>query len=142
MEFKNIVKQWLLLMVGIFIASSLVSGIEYDANWVIFIVVPLLSFLNVVIRPLLILLALPFVIFTLGIGVLFINGLLFLFVDFIVPGFHVNGFASAFWGALIVSFTSFIANLVFKTEVESVHPPFPHSKSQRSKPSDDDVIDI
>ena len=55
-------------------------------------VVIILSFLNVMLRPILILFALPFVILTMGFGILVINALLFLLVDKLVPGFSRNNF--------------------------------------------------
>jgi putative membrane protein len=55
------------------------------------------------VKPLLVLFALPFVVLTLGVGILFINALLYLLVGRVVGGFEVDGFGSAFLGALIVT---------------------------------------
>lgn len=142
MDFKKIVQQWILLMLGIFLAAQLLSGIQYDSTGALIAVVLILSVLNLIIRPLLILLALPFVIFTLGLGILVINAFLFSLVGELVPGFHVDGFGSAFFGALIVSITGLITNAILgpsKVEVKT----FRGMKRKAKKHiDDDDIIDI
>lgn len=62
-----------------------------------------LGLVNAVIRPIFILLTLPVTVFTLGIFLLVINGLLLWLVSGIVPGFHVNGFLGAVAGSVLIS---------------------------------------
>lgn len=71
-----------------------------------------LGLVNAVIRPIFILLTLPVTVFTLGIFLLVINGLLLWLVSWIVPGFHVNGFFGAVAGSLLVSIFSGILTSV------------------------------
>ena len=143
MDFAKLMQRWLLLMVGVFLAAQLLSGIHYDSTGSLIAVVLILSVLNLIIRPLLILLALPFVILTLGFGVLIVNALLFSLVGEIVPGFHVDGFGSAFFGALIVSITGLIANILIGSQkVEVKIDPNDERGKSRKLSDDDDVIDI
>jgi putative membrane protein len=67
-----------------------------------------LGLVNAVIRPIFILLTLPVTVFTLGIFLLVINGLLLWLVSGIVPGFHVNGFFGAVAGSVLISLISWI----------------------------------
>jgi putative membrane protein len=110
-----------------------VPGISYDSGLTLLTVVLLLSFLNVVVKPILLLFSLPFIILSLGIGIWLINALLFYFVGRLVDGFHVAGFGSALWGALIVSITSMVMNRLLTPPKA---PPKPAAKR------DDDVIDV
>ncbi len=71
-----------------------------------------LGVVNGVIRPVFILLTLPITVLTLGIFLLVINGLLLWMVSGLVPGFHVNGFAGAVVGSLLVSVVSGILTRV------------------------------
>ena len=150
MDFKKLLQQWALLIVGVFLASHMIGGIHYDSAGALVAVVLILSFLNVMLRPLLILFALPFVVLTLGFGILIINAVLFLLVDKLVPGFYVDSFGSAFWGALVVSFVGFIANLLLgaknvKVEVNTMNMSSQMGQSQqvrRQSLKDDDVIDV
>ncbi len=65
-----------------------------------------LGLINTVIRPILVLLTLPITLVTLGLFILVINALLFWMVASFVPGFQVQGFWSAFWGAIAYSVIS------------------------------------
>ncbi len=65
-----------------------------------------LGLINTIIRPILVLLTLPITLLTLGIFILVINALLFWMVASFVPGFQVQGFWAAFWGAILYSIIS------------------------------------
>jgi putative membrane protein len=101
--FVTLLLRWLINALGIMIAASVVPGIEYENNTALVIVVVLLGLFNVFLKPMLVFFALPFVVLTLGIGVLFINAALFLLAAHLVEGFVVESFFAAFVGALIVS---------------------------------------
>jgi len=61
-----------------------------------------LGILNAVVRPVLVILALPLLFVTLGVFLLVINALVLYFVGFLLrPHFYVNDFWAAFWGALV-----------------------------------------
>ena len=73
----------------------------------------LLGILNAFVRPILILLALPLLIFTLGLFTLVINALLLYFVGVLMgPYFQVDSFGFAFLGALIISVVSIALNIL------------------------------
>jgi putative membrane protein len=101
----------------------------------------LLGILNSFVRPILMLIALPLLIFTLGLFMLVINALLLCFISWLLPFFHVDSFGYAFLGALIISLISMALNVLTGNSRASV-------KIQRrpppKKPDDDDkpVIDV
>jgi putative membrane protein len=133
--------RWGILAIGVMLATKLVPGIRCDDGRTLILVVLVLSLFNAVLKPLLVLFTLPFILLTLGLGVIVINALLFLFVGRLIEGFHVDSFWSALGGALIVSIT----NLVFsgfarRTAQRPAGPAAPERKSVRDKK--DDVIDI
>ena len=97
--------------------------------------------------------ALPFIILTFGLGIWMINALLFLLVGNLVVGFNVDSFSDALAGALVVSLTGVVANLLFgKSKVQVRTSRFTRSvgpnadtpeRPDTQKPiKDDDVIDI
>jgi putative membrane protein len=96
------------LAIGVMLATKIIPGIAYDTGTTLLVVVLLLSFFNVILKPLLVLFTLPFIILTMGLGMIVINALLFLFVGKLVDGFQVSGFWAALGGALIVSVTNLI----------------------------------
>ena len=153
MDYKSIFKSWLLVAVGVIIASHIFTGIRYTDASALFVAVLLLSLCNVFLKPLLMIFALPFIILTFGLGIWMINALLFLLVGNLVVGFYVDSFSDALAGALVVSLTGVVANLLFgKSKVQVRTSRFtrsvgPNAATQErpntQKPiKDDDVIDI
>jgi putative membrane protein len=151
MDFKQLLKSWLLLSLGVTIAAHTAGGIRYESLTALMVAVLLLSVFNLVLKPLLMLFSLPFIILTFGIGIWLINALLFLFVGYLVEGFEVATFWSALWGALVVSLTGAAANVLFgQARVRvSVQPgggatSGPEAVQRRPirKDDDDDVIDV
>ncbi|MES1168443.1 MAG: phage holin family protein, partial [Oleiharenicola lentus] len=107
-----------------------------DDGQTLIVVVLVLSVFNVILKPLLLLFTLPFIILSLGLGIWLINALLFFAAGRLVEGFHVAGFGSALFGALIVSVTSMVMNSLLRP------PPKPPSASTPGGGKRDDVIDI
>ncbi len=134
--FVNLLVRWLVLAVGVVLSTKIVRGISYDNGTTLAVVVLLLSFFNAVLKPLLMLFTLPFIILSLGIGIWLINALLFYFAGRLVEGFHVAGFGSALFGALLVSVTNLVMSRFLKP------PPPPGAPPPARRDKRDDVIDI
>ncbi len=132
----QIVLRWAVSALGVLVAATVIPGISYNEGSDLVIVVLLLSVLNAFLRPILVLFALPFVIFTLGFGILLINALLFMFAAHLVDGFQVDGFLSAFFGALIVGMITLFLSGIWSARVTRRRS----RRHSRRKP--DDVIDI
>ena len=99
------------------VASQLVSGIEYRNFAGLLTASLLLGIFNAFLRPIMLIFSLPLLIVTLGLFTLVINAILLLLVGKIVNDFNVHGFWAAFWGGLVISFISFVANgLIGKPE--------------------------
>lgn len=134
--FVNLVVRWLVLALGVALSAQVVPGISYADGPSLLVAAILLSFLNAVLKPLLMLFTLPFIVLTLGVGIWLINAGLFLLTSRLVSGFNVDGFVSALLGALIVSVT----NLVMSRVLAPPRPPPGAAPPARRKP--DDVIDV
>jgi len=113
--------RWAIIAFSLFVAAWLVPGIRVEGNaWLIFTVMAvILGLVNAVVRPILTLLACSLVILTLGLFVLVINALTLwlassIAVNWFRVGFYVDGFWSAFLGALIVSIVSVILSALVK----------------------------
>lgn len=136
--FVNLLVRWFVLALGVLLSTKLVRGISCDDGLTLAVVVLLLSFFNVVLKPILLLFTLPFIVLSLGLGIWLINALLFLLVSKIVDGFSVAGFGSALLGALIVSVTSFVMNRLLQPPPRPPTPP-PAAPGPGAK---GDVIDV
>jgi putative membrane protein len=133
--FVNLLLRWTVLALGVLLAERLLPGIRCDSGLTLVVVVLLLSFFNVVLKPLLLLFTLPFIVLTMGLGIWLINAVLFYLVGRLVDGFHVAGFGSALLAALIVSVTNLIINRLLAPPPKPPRPPSGQGKK-------DDVIDI
>jgi putative membrane protein len=108
---------WLSNVVALFVAAWIISPIDYgDDFWVLFIAALVFTVVNVFVRPLVILLALPAVILTLGFALILINTLMLYLTDWIVPSFETGSFWATLGGAVIVSIVNLILNLVLKPD--------------------------
>jgi len=134
--FGQLLVRWMILALGVVIAAHVVTGIHYDNAGALLIAVLLLSFFNAILRPILILFTLPFILVTMGLGIVVINAFLFLIVGHIVDGFTVAGFWPAFWGSLVLSITNFFMTGFMR----SSGPPPP--RPPKGPPGGGDVIDI
>jgi putative membrane protein len=101
---------------AVLVAGYLVTGIHHEKTVDLFMASLLLGICNAVLRPFLMLLTFPLVLFTLGLFRFVINGCLLYFVGWLLhPRFMVAGFWDAFWGALIISLVSSVLNYLTGT---------------------------
>jgi len=112
---------WLSNVVALFVAAWIISPVDYgDDFWVLFIAALVFTVVNVFVRPLVILLALPAVILTLGFALILINTLMLYLTDWIVPSFETGSFWATLGAAVIVSIVNLALNLVLKPD-ERLH---------------------
>jgi putative membrane protein len=70
----------------------------------------ILGFVNAIVRPVLFFLTLPLTLLTLGLFIFVLNAICFGLTAWLVPGFSIDGFFSALFGALLVTVVSWILN--------------------------------
>ncbi len=97
--------------VAVFVATSIVPGIEAQSLSAGVAAVIVLAFLNAIVRPILYFFSLPFIMLTLGLFMVLVNALLLHLVAFLVKGFVVEGFWPSVFGAVLISVVSSILNL-------------------------------
>jgi putative membrane protein len=100
----------LIAAVGLWIATRIVPGISAESWRTLLFAAILLGVANAIIRPILIILTLPFTIITLGLFLLVINGLMLELVAFFLRDFHVHGLWTAILGSIVVSITGWIGS--------------------------------
>ena len=97
---RHFVFRWIITTVAVMVAPAFVGGIRYDTAGALIGAALLLGILNAFVRPVLLILSAPLILVTLGFFILVINALMLYWVPSMVMGFHVDGFGSAFWGAI------------------------------------------
>jgi len=106
----GIVLRTLIIMLGLYLASALVPGVQIVGTGSMIIAAVLLCLVNAIVRPIAFVLTLPITVVTLGLFLLVLNAAMFGLVAAMLDGFVVAGFWSAVFGAIIVSITSTIAS--------------------------------
>lgn len=107
---RGLVIRWLILTAAITVASYLLSGIEAKGLFPVLGAAAMLGILNAFLRPILLILTLPFNILSLGLFTFVINALLLKMASAAIPGFEVHGFWTAIFGSLIISLVSWLLN--------------------------------
>lgn len=106
---NNFLVRLILSAVAVLICAYVLPGAEVDGFITAIVVAGVLALLNVILKPILVILTIPITFVTLGLFLLVINTVLILLVDWFVPGFTVDGF----WWALVFSVILSIVNSVF-----------------------------
>jgi putative membrane protein len=117
--------RWTISSLALFVAAWLVPGISVDGGgWFIYAIMAIiLGLVNAVVRPILKLLTCPLILLTLGLFVLVINGVTLwlasaIAVNWFGVGFYVDGFWSAFLGAVIVSIVTVVLSVLVSDDKE------------------------
>ena len=105
----NIFIRWLASAVAVIISSYFLPGVVVSGLLSALLVAVIIGVLNILIRPILIILTLPINILTLGLFTFVINALIIMLASGLTPGFHVDGF----WWALLFSIILSVINALF-----------------------------
>jgi putative membrane protein len=106
----KIIIQLIISTLAVLISAYLLPGVTIEGNnfFTALLVAAVLSFLNIVVKPIMIVLTIPFTVFTFGLFLLVINAVIILLAAKIVDGFEVDGF----WYALLFSFVLSLVNSI------------------------------
>ena len=143
-KLKTFLQRWIISTVAVLIATYVVPGIHYGKWPDLLVATLILGLLNTFVRPVLMLLSLPLLIFTLGLFTLVINALLLLLVNALMGDhFEIRSFWSAFLGALVISVVSLLLNSITGTGDARIS----YKRGQPPRKRDDDkgdgpVIDV
>jgi putative membrane protein len=118
---RHFVFRWIVTTIAVVVTSALLRGIRYDSAGSLIAAALLLGILNAFVRPVLLILSAPLILLSLGLFVFVVNALMLYWVPTFVPGFHVDRFGTAFWGAIIISFISWLLSAFFKGSDGRVH---------------------
>jgi len=96
--------RWAFNVAALWVAAKLLSGVSVSGDQFFTLVLAglVLGLANMVVKPVLVILALPLIVLTLGIAYFLVNVVIVFFTSWIVSGFHVDGFWAGVGAALIV----------------------------------------
>lgn len=102
---------------AVWLAVAMVDGLDFTGDWVALVIVAaVLAVLNVVVKPIVKLLSLPFIILTLGLFLLVVNAVLLQVVVMISRatelGLDSSGFGATFLGAIVISLATWVGEML------------------------------
>ncbi|MEJ1236966.1 phage holin family protein [Chryseolinea sp. T2] len=101
--------RFLLSGLAVLLTGYLLPGVYVEHFGYALLVAIVLSIVNVLVKPILVIFTIPITILTLGLFLLVINALMIMLVDALTPGFRVDGF----WWALAFSLILSLINGIF-----------------------------
>lgn len=131
------------MTLAIIIASYLMSGVHVDNVFVAILVAIVISLLNNFIRPILIVLTLPFTLVSMGLFLLVINAVIILLASKIVPYFGVDGFWTAMGFSLLITVLNYLLDIPTKMrERKDYTPNNPFARKHTDDEKFDDYEDV
>ena len=104
--------RWIMSVVFLYVLSFLFRGVEISTLFAAIVAAAVLGIISVTVKPLMQIISIPITFLTLGFFYLVVNGLMLWLVSAIVPGFHISGFWTAFFAAIVLS----LLNSVFVSD--------------------------
>jgi putative membrane protein len=122
--------RWLVTTIAVAVAVQL-TGMKCESLGALIGTALFLGILNALVRPVVLLLSLPFIVVTLGFFILIVNAVMLSIAGGIIPGFYVGGFGQAMIGALIISVVSWLLSLFFRASDGRYHVITHHTDVKR-----------
>ncbi|HIC31131.1 MAG TPA: phage holin family protein [Flavobacteriaceae bacterium] len=115
----NQILRLLLNAVAVFVLAHVLNGVSVDSYITAIIVALVLAILNLLIKPILVILTLPATILTLGLFLFVINGLIILLADKFIDGFAVSSIWTAILFSILLSILQWFLQSLLKTDKKS-----------------------
>lgn len=111
-----LILKWIISAIAIIFTGYLVKGVHVESLWTALWLSLFLGIVNLVLRPILVILTLPINIITLGLFTFVINASLVLLAQSVIKGFQVDGFWVAMLFSIVLSIVNYIINAILKTK--------------------------
>lgn len=110
----SFVLRWLICSIGLWIAAGVMGGSVDLQNRLSAIVIAgaILALINVTIRPLLVLLSVPFIVLSLGLFMIVINGVTVYLTSRAYAPLHIDSFGSAMIAGLVIGLVNYLVTAI------------------------------
>lgn len=101
---------------GLWIAAGILGQrINYDSRVFVLVVAgALLAILNSVIKPIVVILSLPAILFSLGLFMIVINGLMVILVSWLYSPLHIRGFGAAMLAGMVIGLVNYLVTTILE----------------------------
>lgn len=113
--FTRFAIRWFVCGLGLWVAAGLLGDrISYESGVAIIIAGFLLAVINGIIKPIVVLLSLPAILFSLGLFMIVINGLMVLLASWLYPALEVTNFVAAMLAGMIIGLVNYLVNTILE----------------------------
>lgn len=109
--------RWFVCGLGIWIAAGILGQrVTYEGSTLTVLAIAgfLLAVINTIIKPLVVILSLPAILFSLGLFMIVINGLMVLLVSWLYPPLQVNNFGAAMLAGMVIGLVNYLVSAILE----------------------------
>ena len=108
--------RWLVCSLGLWIAAGFLSNsITYDSKLRVIIIAGLvLAVINVIIKPVLVILSLPAILLTLGLFMIVVNGLTVFIASKLYTPLHITNFWAAIFAGMVIGLVNYLVTAILE----------------------------
>ena len=108
--------RWLVCSLGLWIAAGILgSGITYGNRFRVIVVAGLLlAIINMIIRPIVVLLSLPAILLSLGLFMIVINGAMVFIASKLYSSLHVTNFWAAIFAGIVIGLVNYLVTAILE----------------------------
>lgn len=109
----SLIARFLGTVFSLLAAAYVIPGFHVESLYTAAIVALVLGVINITLKPLVLLIALPLEILTLGLFTFVVNAAFLLLIATFIKGFTIVGFIPALWGALLIAVVLWVLDRFF-----------------------------
>lgn len=108
--------RWFICVLGLWVAAGLFSGkITYSSRLAVIVIAGfILAIANAIIKPIVVILSLPAILFSLGLFMIVINGLMVMLVSKLYPDLYVINFGAAMLAGLVIGLVNYLVTTILE----------------------------
>lgn len=130
--------QLIVMTLAAILAAYILPGVQIDSVSAAIITAVVIALLNTFIRPILIVITLPFTVFSMGLFLVIINAIIIMLASGLVKHFHVSGFGSALLFSLLLTAINYLLEIPNRLMRKPKYQPYDSQQSDTHTDTDDD----
>jgi putative membrane protein len=114
--FSRFLIRWLVSSLGLWIAAGLLGdAITYNKEFKVIVIAGLvLALINIIIRPIVVILSLPAILFTLGLFMIVVNGFMVFLASKLYTDLHVTNFWAAILAGMVIGLVNYLVTAILE----------------------------
>lgn len=99
------------LSIAVMIGAWLLPGVDVSSLWAVLVTAVVISILDNLVRPILIVITLPVTVVTLGLFLFVVNAIVLIMASAIVSGFYISSFGTAVLLSLVITVVNYLLEM-------------------------------